>query len=241
MKQLSINFSRTTGHFVMKFSKVLIALMGCMLFALLSCGISDDNNSVQTDLEQAKVIFEQLMEDPENVTILFPGDDPGIPIYARVGPILNQFFVADGQLVIPFYRDPECIRDDFDFLTYYDPPAAFGCELTVKGKFVIEEDAEEGDFPIMAHTEGEEVPIWIVDWPEFQTLMEQESVTITDLEALNPIKGLAHQYEEYLSPRINEHQVIIEAEGTIQATGEQFSFSLTHRGDQIESITLRID
>lgn len=241
MKQIIIYVSRTSGHSVMKFSKVTMALMGFMLFALISCGISDDNNSIQSDLEQAKEIFEQMMQDSENITILFPEDDPGIPIYARVGPILNQFFVADGKLVIPFYRNPECIRDDFDFLTYYDPPTAFGCELTVNGKFVIEEDAEDGAFPIMAHTEGEQVPVWIVDWPGFQALMEQESVTITDLEALNPIKGVAQQYEEYLSPRMHEHQVIIEAEGTIQATGEEFTFSLTHRGDQIESITLNID
>jgi hypothetical protein len=240
MKQITIFISRRTGFLLKEFSKISIALFGFVLFAIISCGISDDITT-QSDLEQAQTTFEQLMESPGNVTILFPEDDPGIPIYARVGPILNQFFVADGQLIIPFYRDPECIRDDFDFLTYYDPPAAFGCELTVNGKFVIEEDAEQGTFPIMAHTEGNQVPVWIIDWPGFQALMERESVAITDLEALNPIKAVAHQYEEYLSPRMNEHEVIIEATGTVQATGEAFTFSLTHRGDQIESITLNID
>lgn len=240
MKQIAIYLSRRTGYLMKKILKVSVALLGFVLFTIISCGISDDV-STQTDLEQAQITFEQLMQNTENVTILFPEDDPGIPIYARVGPILNQFFVADGQLVIPFYRDPGCIRDDFDFLTYYDPPAAFGCELTVNGKFVIEEDAEQGTFPIMAHTEGEQVPVWIIDWPGFQALMEQEPVTITDVEGLNPIKGVAHKYDEYLSPRMNEHEVIIEAEGTVQATGEEFEFRLTHRGDQIESIILNID
>lgn len=240
MKQMSISINRTTVNYALNFSKTTIALMGFMLFALISCGISE-NDSVQSDIDQAKIIFEELMQEPENITVLFPNEDPGIPIYARVGQIMNQLFVADGQLIIPFYRDPECIRNDFDFLTYYDPPTAFGCELTVQGKYVIEEDAEEGTFPIMAHTEGEQVPIWIIDWPEFHALMENESVTLPDIEALNPIKGVAQKYEEYLSPRMHEHEVIIEAEGTIQATGEQFTFMLTHRGDQIESINLNID
>jgi hypothetical protein len=225
-------------------SKISTLLMGLMLFAFISCGITDNNDpeiDEPTDFELAAMSFEELMEDPGNITILFPDEDPGIPIYARVGPILNQFFVTDGQLVIPFYRDPECIRDDFNFLTYYDPPAAFGCELTVEGKFVIEADAEQGTFPIMAHTEGIQVPVWIVDWAGFQALLETESVTLPDLEALNPIKGVAQQYEEYLSPRIPEHEVIIEASGTITGTDQQFSFSLTHRGDQIERVTLDLD
>lgn len=218
--------------------------MGMMFFAFISCGITDNNElevDEPTDLELAAMAFEELMEDPNNITIQFPDEDPGIPIYARVGPILNQFFVADGQLIIPFYRDPECIRDDFNFLSYYDPPVAFGCDLTVEGKFVIESDAEQGTFPIMAYTEGVQVPVWIVEWAGFQALLKTESVTLPDIEALNPIKGMAQQYEEYLSPRMNEHEVIIEAAGTISGTNQQFSFSLTHRRDQIEQIILDIE
>jgi hypothetical protein len=218
--------------------------MGLTLFASVSCGVTDNNDpgiEEPTDFELAAMSFEELMADPNNITILFPDEDPGIPIYARVGPILNQFFVSDGQLVIPFYRDPECIRNDFNFLTYYDPPIAFGCELTVKGKFVIEADAEQGTFPIMAHTEGNQVPVWIVDWAGFQELIENESVTLPNIEVLNPIKGVAQQYEEYLSSRMNEHEVIIEASGKIPRTGQQFTFSITHREDRIERISFNIE
>lgn len=235
-------FSQSNGHVELKCSGVITTILCLALFAAISCGVTDNDQDFDpTDLEQAALTFEQLMDDPDNLTIHFPDQDPGIPIYARVGPILNQFFVSDGQLVIPFYRDPECIRDDFNFLTYYDPPVAFGCELTVEGKFVIEQDAEEGTFPIMALTEGTLVPVWIIDWLEFQVLIETESVTRSDIEALNPIKGVAQQYVEYLSPRMNEHEVIIEAGGTITGTGQQFTFVLTHRGDQIESILLDLE
>jgi hypothetical protein len=244
MKQYIDQISNKNRYSTQFFSKVLTLFMGLMLFACISCGVTDNNDpeiEEPTDLELAAMSFEELMDDPGNVTIHFPDEDPGIPIYARVGPILNQFFVTEGQLIIPFYRDPECIRDDFNFLTYYDPPAAFGCELTVEGKFVIEADTEQGTFPIMAHTEGTQVPVWIVDWPAFQELVETESVTLPEIEALNPIKGVAQQYEEYLSPRMNEHEVIIETAGTIPGTDQQFTFSLTHRGDRIERISLKFE
>ena len=243
MKQNTRYISQATAIFLPKISKVTAVLLGFVLFALISCGVTDSTNNDDTlsDLEQAEALFKQLVQDSANQTITFPNEDPGIPIYARVGPILNQFFVAEGRLVIPFYRDPECIRGDFNFLAYYDPPAAFGCDLTVEGKFVIEKEAEEGEFPIMAHTVGTQVPVWIVDWPGFQELMENESVTLPDIEALNPVKGVAESYTEYLSPRMNDHEVIIEAAGKIQDSDQQFTFILTHRGDKIETISLVLE
>lgn len=229
-----------SGLFKIQISKLPGFIIGLLLFIPLSCDGTEENPTL-TDLEKARMSFDSLLEEPENMVIAFPDEDPGIPIYARVGPILNQFFVAGNQLVIPFYRNPECIPDSFNLLNYYDPPAAFGCELMVQGRFVIEKDAEEGQFPIMAHTTGSEVPVWIVDWSGFQSLKANGAVTIVDLEALQPIKATALQFEEYLSPRINEHQVIIEAEGTVPDTDQKFLFHLTHEGDQIQSIVLEIE
>ncbi len=230
----------STCNSTLMYSSGLAVLLGIVILVSLSCSVAEDNE-VLTDLEQARLSFEQYMEDPDNMTILFPDQDPGIPIYARVGPILNQFFVTENLLVIPFYRDTDCIREDFNFLDYYDPPVAFGCELNVEGKFVIENDAEEGSFPIMAHTQGTQVSLWIVDWHEFQALLENESVTLPELEALNPVKAVAQQYEEYLSPRFHEHEVVIEAQGIILNSDQQFTFNLTHREDQIETITLILE
>ncbi|MCA1803440.1 MAG: hypothetical protein LC662_13395 [Rhodothermaceae bacterium] len=242
MKTYGTLFSRVTGPITARYYKTSTALLCIVLLAAMSCGVTNnDDDENMSDLEMAKLRFEQLIQKSGNITIPFPDQDPGIPIYARVGPILNQFFVTNGRIVIPFYRDPGCIPDDFNFLTYYDPPTAFGCDLTVQGRFVIENDAEQGDFPIMAHTTGTQVPVWIVDWPGFQALLENESVTLSEIEALNPVKGVAQQYEEYLSPRFQEHEVIIEASGTIPGTSQKFNFGLTHRGDQIEGISLVID
>lgn len=238
-------FNSIAGYFLSGLFKIQISelpgfIIGLLLFIPLSCDGTEENPTL-TDLEKARMSFDSLLEEPENMVIAFPDEDPGIPIYARVGPILNQFFVAGNKLVIPFYRNPECIPDSFNLLNYYDPPAAFGCELMVQGRFVIEKDAEEGQFPIMAHTTGSEVPVWIVDWSGFQSLKANGAVTIVDLEALQPIKATALQFEEYLSPRINEHQVIIEAEGTVPDTDQKFLFHLTHEGDQIQSIVLEIE
>lgn len=221
-------------------SKLPIVLFAFMLFLPISCDSTEEKVSM-TDLEMARVSFDSIMEDPDNRVIHFPDEDPGIPIYARVGPILKQFFIAGDQLVIPFYRNPVCIPDSFNLLNYYDPPVAFGCELMVQGRFVIEKDAEEGQFPIMAHTSGTEVPVWIVDWAGFQLLMDEGAVTMVDLEGLDPIKATALQFEEYLSPRINEHQVIIEAEGSVSDTDQDFYFSLTHVGDEIKRIQLEFE
>lgn len=221
-------------------SALSVTLIGLLLFISLSCETSDDE-VVISDLEKAEMVFTDLLQDPENTSVLFPEEDPGIPIYARVGPILNQFFVTDDQLVIPFYRDPQCVSDNFNLLNYYDPPAAFGCELTVEGRFVIEKEAEAGDFPIMVHTVGNQVPIWVVNWPDFQMQMESGSVTMADLKAMNPTIGMADSFDEFLSPRMSDHQVIIEASGAILDTNEAFTFRLTHRADKIESISLEVN
>ena len=242
MKNCILIFSSISGFILSGTCKVVISkspipLIALMLFMVLSCDTTKKNISV-TDLESAQMSFDSILINPDNMVINFPDEDPGIPTYARVGPILNQFFIVGDQLVIPFYRNPECIPDSFNLLNYYDPPAAFGCELTVQGRFVIEKDAEQGQFPIMAHITGKEVPVWIVDWAGFQLLMAEGTVTIVDIEKLNPIKATALQFDEYLSPRINEHQVIIEAAGRVVDSEEEFYFSLTHEGDQIKRIYL---
>jgi hypothetical protein len=185
MKNYVNVFNRTSGHLLSGSFKVVISKSPILIIALifflpLSCE-STEEEPTMTDLVLAQKSFDSILKDPDNMVIHFPDEDPGIPIYGRVGPILNQFFIAGDHLVIPFYRNPVCIPDSFNLLNYYDPPAAFGCELMVQGSFVIEKDAEEGQFPIMAYTSGTEVPVWIVDWAGFQSLMEEGTVTIVDL------------------------------------------------------------
>jgi len=103
-----------------------------------------------------------------NKQVHFPEEDPGAPINMRAGNSLNQFFVADGWLVLPFYRNPACVRADFNLLDIFDVPAAFSCPLTVNGFYMIEKDAELGTFPIIAQSTGSAVPFWFVRWTAFQ-------------------------------------------------------------------------
>ena len=58
-------------------------------------------------------------------------EDPGMPFYARIE--IGQIVTVDGWAIIAFYRDPACIPADFNLLTFFDAPAAFGCPHTVEG------------------------------------------------------------------------------------------------------------
>lgn len=245
MKEYHLPFESLSTGIISKSIKQFVQPLFLMTISLsfillLSCS-SDDADNEFSEYELAKISFESLKDEPGNMIVAFPSEDPGIPIYARVGPILNQYFISDDQLIIPFYRMPACIPDTFNLLNYYDPPTAFQCDLSVSGRFVIEEDAEAGQFPIMAHTTGTNVPLWIVSWSSFQSAMNEGAVTIRDVENMNPIIANAIEFEEYLSPRMNEHQVIIKAEGTIPDQSQTFTLNLVHKGDEIKRIEFYIE
>ncbi len=174
-----------------------------------------------------------------NKQVHFPEEDPGAPFYMRAGNFLNQFFVADGWLVLPFYRNPACVRTDFNLLQILDVPAAFSCPLTVNGFYMIERDAEPGTFPIIAQSTGSAVPFWFVRWTDFQAAAEDGVVTISELQSLNPLIGTADKFKETLRPRMENHLVQINASGVLQ-DGRSFSFHVTHIGSETRSINLSI-
>jgi len=174
-----------------------------------------------------------------NIQVQFPTENPGAPFYARTGNLLNQFFISDGWLVIPFFRTPSCIRADFNLLTIFDVPAAFGCPLTVQGFYMIERDAPLGTFPIIVQSTGTAVPFWFVRWTDFQTAAADGVVTIGQLQALNPLVGTADKFNETLRPRLENHLVQINASGFLQ-DGRKFDFHVTHVGDKTKNIGLSI-
>lgn len=68
-----------------------------------------------------------------------PADNPGPPWYTPVfggGPSLPGAYIPnDGTwAAVVFWRDPACIPPDFNLLQVFDPPAAFGCALTIEGR-----------------------------------------------------------------------------------------------------------
>jgi hypothetical protein len=176
-------------------------------------------------------------------TVSFPEEDPGPPFYARVATLLDQIFHDDEYVAIPFYRDPTCVPGDFDLLSSFHlpdehGPGAFGCDLLVHGRFLIEPDAPHGTFPVQVVTRGA-AGVWFVPWNEFQSAMADGSVTMSELRSLNPLQGTADHFHEMLQPRMDDHRVVITSSGRLD-DGRRFQFNVTHLGDTTQSLLIRI-
>jgi hypothetical protein len=176
-------------------------------------------------------------------TVAFPADDPGPPFYSRVSTLLNQIFHDGEYVAIPFYRDTECIPPDFNLLGAFhlpgeDGPGAFGCPLLVHGTLLIEPDAPQGTFPFKVMTRGP-AHVWFVSWNRFQAAMADGDITMNELIALEPLRGVADQYNEVLHPRMEKHHVVITSQGRLE-DGRRFQFNVNHPGDATKSLLIRI-
>lgn len=159
-------------------------------------------------------------------------EDPGPPFYARIEPFQPAFLTADGWAVIPFYRDPECIRPDFNLLTFFDAPAAFGCGLTVTG-FSLFESLGSPAPPKVSQARGAgAVPFWFVPVTSALAAAQDGLLTIEELAALpGLLEGHATFFHEVLHPvpapsGAGGHvqpKLIIEARGVLE-DGRDFRF-----------------
>jgi hypothetical protein len=217
---------------------VILALANFIMIGCTKSGNEKQNNEVVQTLNIEEEIT-NAKKASGNMQVYFPKDDPGAPFYARSGPLLNQFFISNGWLVIPFFRDLSCIRPDFNFLNVFDVPAAFSCALTVNGFYIIEADAPIGTFPLIVQSTGTAVPFWFVRWDAFSQIAEDGVVTIEDRKALNPLTGTADKFKETLRPRMESHHVQINASGVLE-DGRSFNFHVTHVGDETKNIGLTI-
>jgi hypothetical protein len=149
------------------------------------------------------------------------------PFYARFG--TNETFSDGDRTVIIFYRPPGCIPADFNMMDFFDlpdesGPGAFGCQpTTTDGYEMWEGEPGSGPAPLRVWLRGRgAVPVWFVNTAELQALIDDDGVvTITDLESLSPLKGIAGKYYEVLHPsQSNEKPLIIfRAEGELQGGG----------------------
>lgn len=172
----------------------------------------------------------------------FPSEDPGIPIYMRLTTTLNQIFRDGEWVVIPIYRDPAAIPPSFNLLTYFDPPGprgpgAFAAPLRITGHYWIEGDAPLGTFPKLAVSRGDAVPIWFVRWKALAPAIADGALTIGELAALAPRRGIATRYHETLRPRPSEHLVVFDATGRLE-DGRRFSVHVTHVGDRSKRVRI---
>ena len=176
------------------------------------------------------------------VRITVPNPDPGLPAYARAFPGANQFFHNREWLAIPFYRAPSAIPANFNLLEFFHfpgpgGPGAFATPILIKGFYMIEPNAPLGTFPVLAVSTGDSVPIWFVKWSDYQAAMADNVVTIGDVIAMRPLRGIATRFNETLKPRLDDHLTIITASGKLD-DGRTFEFHVTHVGDSSRALRI---
>ena len=212
-------------------------------FFLLICttGCSDDQ-TISEDIEQQLLETElyKLQHSSAHIKIPFPStEEPGPPLYMRLATQLNQIYVVDGWVVIAFYREPDCINEDFNLLEQFDVPAAFSCNLLTSGFVIKERDAGPEVFPILVQSTGDAVPFWFINQTDFESIASDGMVTITELRNAEHLKGIATKFHETLKPNFDNHLVQIKAEGSL-TDGRSFRYTLSHVGDETQNIRLRI-
>lgn len=222
-------------------TKLMFILKMVVIAGFISC--SSDDTVKKTHLELAIEEYEKFKADPAFIEFSIPQDNPGPPFYARIGEIdTDRLFMESGNIVIiPMLRNVECINPDFNLLQIFDVPAAFGCALTVYGKGLIEPGATPDVFPVMAYLQSDDMPIWFLERNPLLGAMEDGVLTLSELEALNPKKGVATWYIEYNKPRtVEDHLLVIEGRGVIPATNQSFEFKVNSITKTLQNVELTI-
>ncbi len=177
-----------------------------------------------------------------------PKDQSLAPIYARFETVRETGF-TDGECVcIPFYRDPGCIRDDFNLLDFFDPPYAWACDLIrppyVEG-FVIRSLPLPFP-PEHFHVNGlPGMPVWFVNWVELLDVYDANGgvVTIVDLEDMISLRtGVGEFYMEEIQTNLNpisSHRIVTSG---VLSDGTSFFATYNHgAADQVPMVEVRIE
>jgi hypothetical protein len=132
----------------------------------------------------------------------FPSaEDPGPPFYARINPAPPFVFDNGTYAAIVFYRDPADIPASFDLLSFFDVPGAFFAAINVTGTNYWNGAAFVGSPRMSQSRVHGAVPVWFVSAGAVHAkIAEGLGLTISDLEALDPIKGMAAHFREVLHP-----------------------------------------
>ena len=172
-------------------------------------------------------------------TIPSPGV-PGPPFYANLS---ADFMANDGKMVgIAFYREPSCVPINFNLLVQFNPPAAFGCTLTIEGKRWSRNPATD-PFPFQIRYVGlGAVPIYFVRTDELAAAVGDGVLTITELQALpSLVVGIADDFHQVIhnsnqapgaqKQEHNKGHEELDATGTILGSGLPFFFHYTEEFD----------
>jgi hypothetical protein len=168
-----------------------------------------------------------------------PEESPGPPWYADFG---RTFIPTDGEWVsIVFWREPTSVPEDFNLLDLFDIPAAFSAPLLLQGEEWWGEEAP----PLRSlMTNIDIVPVYFVKLEELEDEIEDDILTLDELEAFSSIRvGYADhvRYDiriEYRSGRAND-RARYTASG-IMEDGGRFQVRLFEEADR-ETGTSEVD
>jgi hypothetical protein len=174
------------------------------------------------------------------VRLVVPEESPSGPYYARLerGVLLED----DGWVAIPFYRDPACVRPNFNLLNFFDfvnIPAIFFCPLTVNG-FELWDDPATDAAPRQSSLQGNgAVPVWFVSTEDFHAALP--GITLTELLAMPSLmEGVATHFVETLHPLggAQQNSLQIVASGELP-DGRTFQFVAVEAAGELRYV--RID
>jgi hypothetical protein len=174
-----------------------------------------------------------------------PDQSASGPFYAR----LERGFVhmTDRWVAVAFYRDPACVRANFNLLNFFDfanIPAIFGCTLTVHGMEIWKNGVASDSGPMQSKLFGDgAVPVWFVSVPDFNAAAADNRVTIVELAGLPSLKkGYATYYEETLHPAGSATQTMlhISSYGWLEE-GTAFQYEATEAGGRLTTVRIRLE
>lgn len=145
-----------------------------------------------------------------------------LPFYARA-------VTGTGEWTpVIFYRPAGCIPENFNLLSFFDPPRVFGCgPMTVEAFAIWENGPGLDPAPRQGRQRGlGAVPIWFVRTDDYVAAREDGVVTIAELEALDPVMGVAHRFTETLHPEgANNSLLVVNATGSLE-DGRSFTLHI---------------
>jgi hypothetical protein len=176
-------------------------------------------------------------------------EDPGLPFYARIVPPPPHVFDDGEWAAIAFYRDPGCIPADFNLLSFFDAPAAFGCPLTLHGASLWQGAAFNGTPKIVTTSGDGAVPVWFVPVGAIQPALQDGVLTIGELAGLEGrLVGYADHFNETLHPHPlppelgggghPNPKLVQNAQGQLE-DGRRFSLHITEVNDELRAIQIQ--
>jgi hypothetical protein len=153
-------------------------------------------------------------------------DPQPLPYYARI-------ITGTGEWSpVIFYRPPACIPQTFNLLSFFDPPRAFSCApQTVDGFAIWETGPGLDPAPQQARLQGlGAVPMWFVRTEDYLAATADGVLTISELQALDPLTGQAHQFTQtqHPFPPVENSLLVINAKGRLD-DGRSFKLHVTYQ------------